>query len=101
MVRAVDAVLEDHPVQADVERLLDHRLRLVGLGRKAREQRHVGLQVALPEDQRPVAHAHQEHVQRRKVQRVVLHVDVDVIDGRARDVAGVGPEGQVALVFRP
>ena len=39
--------VEDDAVQADVERLLDDPLRLIGFGREAREQRDIRLQIAL------------------------------------------------------
>ena len=67
-------------MQSDVERLLDDPLRLVGFGRKAREQRNVGLKVPLLENHCFIGHSHQEQVKRREIQRIVFQVRVDKVD---------------------
>ena len=81
--------IENDPVQADVQRLLDDPLGLIGLGRKTRKQREVRLEGALLENRGLVCHSHQEQVKPRKIQRVVLQVGVHKIDRRARDFAGI------------
>ena len=77
----VDAVEED-AVQSHVERLLDDPAGFIGFGRKARHQGDVRLEVALLQHHGAIGHREMELVQRGHVQRVVLHVDVDVVGGR-------------------
>ena len=90
----IDAI-ENDSMQPDVQCLFDNPLRLVGLGRKARKQGDTRLQVALLENHGPIRHSHQKQVQRGEIQRVVLHVRVDKVHGRARHLASVR-EGQIS-----
>ena len=96
LLSRVDAI-ENDAVQPDVQRLLNDPLRLIGLGRKAREQRDIRLQVALLENHRPIGHSHQEQVKRGEIQRVVLQIRVHKVDRRARDLTSVR-KGQITGV---
>ena len=97
----VSTPLKMTPMQPDVERLLHDPLRLVGLGRKAREQRDVRLQVALRSTIAALSVMPSRNDRSAgKVERVVLHVGVDEVDRRARRLARVG-ERQVAGVDEP
>jgi hypothetical protein len=70
--------------------LFDDPLRLIGFRREARKERDIRLQVALLQNRGPIRHSEQENVQRRKVQRVVFHVDVDEVDRRPGGFPGIG-----------
>jgi hypothetical protein len=61
LLSSIDSV-EDHAVQADVERLFHDPLGLIGFGRESREQRDIRLKIALLHNHGLVRHSHQEQV---------------------------------------
>ena len=77
---------------------LTTQLRLIGFGRKSREQRDVGLEIAFAEDRRLVGEPEQEDGESRKVERVVLHVGVHEVDRGARRLPRVDQDRSPELM---
>ena len=75
-------------MQSHVERLLDDPPGFVRFGRKARHECHVRLEIAFLQDHRAIGHREMELVQRWHIERVVLHVDIDVVSRRPGRGAG-------------